>query len=86
MQWLDITSTKSQDLTWKYSKNYEKKKFLDPPGFEPGTFRLLDLHATKELQILVVYDRNFLWYFNKTACVQKISAVLTSQSWELEKK
>ncbi len=29
MQWLDIKSTKSQDLTWKYSKNYENF-FLDP--------------------------------------------------------
>ena len=57
-----------------------KKDFLDPTGFEPGTFRLLDLHATKELWRLAVLDWNFSWYFNKIACVQKISAILTSQS------
>ena len=62
-------------------ENTEKKKFyLDPAGFEPGTIRLWDLHATKEPWRLAVLDRNFLWYFNKTACVQKISAILTSQS------
>ena len=63
-----------------------KNIFLDPTGFEPGTFRLWDLHATKELWRLAVLERNFLWYFNKIACVQKISAILTSQSWKLEKK
>ena len=63
-----------------------KKSFLDPTGFEPGTFRLWDLHATKELWRLAVLGGNFLWYFKKIACVQKISAILTSQSWKLEKK
>ena len=80
MQRLDITSIKSQDLTWKYSKNHDKNSFWDPAGFEPGTIRLWDLHTTKEPRRLAVLDRNLLWQFNKTACVQKISAVLASQS------
>ena len=36
MQWLDIKSTKSQDLTWKYSKNYEKKCFWIQQGLNRG--------------------------------------------------
>ena len=36
MQWLDIKSTKSQDLTWKYSKNYEKKFFWIQQGLNWG--------------------------------------------------
>ena len=32
------------------------------PGFEPGTFRLWDLHATKELPRFFTVGKDFLWY------------------------
>ena len=42
----------------------------DPPGFEPRTFRLWDLHATKELHRFVTVEKEFLWYI-KTYLVLK---------------
>ena len=47
------------------SKNTSKNNlnfFGDPSGFEPGTFRLWDLHATKELPRFVTVEKDFLWY------------------------
>ena len=35
---------------------------MDPPGFELRTFRLWDLHATKELLRFVTVEKDFLWY------------------------
>ena len=43
--------------------SFLNKNFLgDSPGFEPGTFRLWDLHATKELPRFVTVKKDFLWY------------------------
>ena len=57
---VDISITETLTIIKKYCKKQFKKFFWDPPGFEPGTFRLWDLHATKEIPRFVTVVKDFL--------------------------